>query len=165
MTAAYSAADWTDFGVAVAGSAAALTGLLFVAVSINLSRILEFRNLPGRAGLTLILFAVPLITAVFLLVPGQGTAALAGELLATGIITGGFHVLVALRATRSAEEPPLTWLVSRFFPAVSCGCLAVAGATLLAGSGGGLYWLLPGVLLAIIFGLANAWVLLVEIQR
>jgi len=41
----------------------------------------------------------------------------------------------------------------------------VAGATLLAQAGGGLYWLIPGVLAAIIFGLVNAWVLLVEILR
>jgi len=32
-------------------------------------------------------------------------------------------------------------------------------------AGGGLYWLVPGVLAAIVFGLVNAWVLLVEILR
>jgi hypothetical protein len=42
---------------------------------------------------------------------------------------------------------------------------AIAGATLLAQAGGGLYWLVPSVLAAIIFGLVNAWVLLVEILR
>jgi hypothetical protein len=37
--------------------------------------------------------------------------------------------------------------------------------TLLAGSGGGLYWIAPAVALAFITGLAGAWVLLVEILR
>lgn len=41
MTAAYVAASWTDFAVAVAGSSATLAGLVFIAVSINLSRILK----------------------------------------------------------------------------------------------------------------------------
>jgi hypothetical protein len=56
--------------------------------------------------------------------------------------------------------------VGRVFPPiVTCGCLAVAGGTLLAQAGGGLYWTGPSVLTAIIFGLVNAWVLLVEILR
>jgi hypothetical protein len=48
---------------------------------------------------------------------------------------------------------------------LSCGCLVVAGGTLLAQAGGGLYWLVPSVLAALIFGLGNTWVLLVEILR
>jgi hypothetical protein len=47
---AYAADRWSDFGVGVTGAAAALAGLVFVAVSINLSEILKYRNLPGRAG-------------------------------------------------------------------------------------------------------------------
>jgi hypothetical protein len=44
-------------------------------------------------------------------------------------------------------------------------CLGVADATLIAAAGGGLYWLVPSVLAALIFGLINVWVLLVEILR
>jgi hypothetical protein len=59
-----------------------------------------------------------------------------------------------------------TWIVARVSPAVvSCGCLVAAGATLLARAAGGLYWPVPGVLAALIFGLVNTWVLLVEILR
>jgi hypothetical protein len=47
----------------------------------------------------------------------------------------------------------------------SCGCLAIAGATLLAQAGGGLYWLVPSAVAAVFFGLVNAGVLLVEILR
>lgn len=48
--------------------------------------------------------------------------------------------------------------------AVSYACLAVAGATLLARSGGGLYWLVPSIMVAILFGLINAWALLVAVR-
>ena len=47
---AYSAAEWESLFVAEAGASAALAGLLFVALSINLERILKGIGLPGRAG-------------------------------------------------------------------------------------------------------------------
>jgi hypothetical protein len=163
---AYAADRWTDFGVGVAGASAALAGLVFVAVSINLSEILKYRNLPGRAGLTLILFVTPLIVGILLLVPGQPDAALGWELLVAGVVIGGSQLVINQRSGRSEKETQWTWLISRLIPAVtSCGCLILAGATLLAQAGGGLYWLVPSVLASIFFGLVNAWVLLVEILR
>ena len=41
----------------------------------------------------------------------------------------------------------------------------VAGASLLARSGGGLYWLVPAFVLLLGVGVINAWVLLIEILR
>jgi modulator of FtsH protease len=58
---AYDAGQRADFCVAVLGAAAALTGLVFLAVSINLRRILDYPHLPGRAGQTVILFTMPMI--------------------------------------------------------------------------------------------------------
>ena len=166
MGVAYAAEHWTDFGVATAGAAAALAGLLVVAVSINIERILAFPGLPHRAATTLILFALPLVTALLLIVPGQPSTALAWELLVIGLVVGTFLLVSDARVPLSEFETRMTWLFSRILPPIaSCGCLAVAGATLIAEGGGGLYWLVPAVLAAIIFGLLNAWVLLVEILR
>jgi hypothetical protein len=41
----------------------------------------------------------------------------------------------------------------------------VAGVSLLRGAGGGLYWLVPGVVLCLVVAVLDAWVLLVEILR
>jgi hypothetical protein len=108
----YAADRWTDFGVGVAGASAALAGLVFVAVSINLSEILKYRNLPGRAAMTLMLFVTPLIVGVLLLVPGQPGAALGGELLATGVVIGGSELVINQRSGRSDKETQLTWILS-----------------------------------------------------
>lgn len=37
----------------------------------------------------------------------------------------------------------------------------VAGITLIVGHGGGLYWLVPAVILALVGGSANAWLFLI----
>lgn len=166
MSAAYSAADWTDFGAASATAAAALVGFLFIAVSINLRQILDAPNLPGRAGLTLILLVTPLVSSLLLIVPGQGRVALGLELLVGGLAIGAGQVALDLRNQLSEHETRMTWLVGRIGPAVvNAGCLAIAGGTLLAQVGGGLYWIVPSVVVAFVCGLLNVWVLLVEILR
>jgi hypothetical protein len=91
---------------------------------------------------------------------------LAGELIGTGILIAAGLLVIDARAGRSVHENRYRWLLSRIFPAItSCVCVVVAGGTLLAQAGGGLYWLLPAALVAIVAGLANTWVLLIEILR
>ena len=166
MTAAYSVDGWQNLALAVTAAVATLVGLLFVAVSINLQRILQYANLPSRALQTLFLFGTPLVTGIFLLVPAQPRGVLAAELLGTALVIGLVQLRMEIRAPRSDKETTLTWLSGRVSPPiVTSGCLAVAGATLAARAGGGLYWVVPSVLAGIFFGLLNAWVLLIEILR
>ena len=77
---------WSDFAVGIAGAGAALTGLLFVAVSINLARVLSLPHIPRRAGQALILLATPVFAAIAMLTPGQPTWGVGVELI---IIAGG----------------------------------------------------------------------------
>jgi hypothetical protein len=166
MISAYSPGSWADLAGTVAEATATLAGLLFVAVSINLRQILSYRNLPGRAAVTLITFATALVAAVFVLVPGQGRVALGVELAVAGVVIGAGQLVIDIRSGQSEQETAMTRALSRVFPAVAaCGCLTVAGASLLAGGGGGLYWLVPAFVIIIVSGLLNAWVLLVEIMR
>ena len=67
---------WSDYGVAVVGGAAVLTGLLFVAVSVNAAWFSSSEAHRGRAGQALVLFVVPLVTGILLLIPGQTTTSL-----------------------------------------------------------------------------------------
>ena len=50
--------------IAAAGASAALAGLVFVAVSINIERILKFEELPPRAEMTLLLLITVLLVSI-----------------------------------------------------------------------------------------------------
>jgi len=166
VSTAYAASAWAGFGAAVATAAAALAGLLFIAISINLQKILSIPGLPSRAAATLILFGTALVAAVLVVVPGQARIALGLELLASALVLGGAQIYLDLTAERGEEDTLARRMIGRILPAyLSCGCLAIAGATLIGEAGGGLYWLVPSIIAAIAFGLANVWVLLVEILR
>ena len=61
---AYDPSQWSDFFVASAGASAALTGLVFVAVSINVDRILQLSGVPERALATLLLLLGVLVVSL-----------------------------------------------------------------------------------------------------
>jgi len=172
VSTAYSAARWTVFGGAAVAASATLSGLVFVAVSINLKQILGHPSLPARAWQTLGLLLTPMVVGLFLLVPGQSSRALAWELIVIAVLFSANRVVIDRRSVRSEKDTPLPLtgrldrLVGALVPAlVVYACLAVAGTTLLTQRGGGLYWLVPGVVVAVFVGLVNAWLLLVDIPR
>ena len=163
---AYEAHQWVEFGVAVAGAAAVLAGLIFVSVSINLDKVLEVHGLPGRAGESIVMFAGVLILSICLLLPGQSRVALGVELLVGGLLLVTLLVLIALPGLNRPTRQPLTWRITRIVIALAASVpVIVSGISLLAERGGGLYWLAAGFMLAFAGGIGNAWVLLVEVVR
>jgi hypothetical protein len=163
---AYDPHAWVEFAVAVAGAAAVLMGLIFVAVSINLEKVLAVRGLPGRAGESLLMFLGILIGSLFLLAPGQSRTALGVELAITGLLFVATLLVVALPGTKLMSHQPLSWRITRVLTALTASIpVVVAGASLLGEWGGGLYWFLAAVALAFTTGIGNAWVLLVEVVR
>ncbi|HUL85588.1 MAG TPA: hypothetical protein VLX89_08770 [Actinomycetota bacterium] len=163
--AAYAPEVWHDFFLATAGAAAALAGLLFVAISINLERILAYPWLPGRAGETILLLMCTLLTGAFALVPGQRAEVLGVELLIVAAVALGLITATEVRASPGPGQVPRRSIVVRALTIAAVAPLAIAGISLIAGSGGGLYWLVPAVILQLAVAVMNAWVLLVEIVR
>jgi hypothetical protein len=162
---AYRPEAWQDLAVATVGATAALTGLLFVAVSINLDRVLEYPWLPRRAAATLTLLLALLAAGVLVLVPGQPVPALAAELGATGLVltlTGAGEARRGPGGTDSRRIPRVLPAALVLIPAAA---LLAAAATLVLESGGGLYWLAGALVGGIAAACCNAWVLLVEIRR
>jgi hypothetical protein len=155
----YDIEAWRDYAVAVVGAAAALTGLLFVAVSINSAWFSSSEAHRGRAGQALLLFVVPLVTGILQLVPGQSRTLLGIELAACGLVAG--RVFLMLGRVDLKGDPRAVVLIDRLSPRlIVCTALMVSGASLIAGRFGGLYWLAGAHVFALLAGLLNAWVFL-----
>ena len=161
---AYHVAAWTDFFVAAAGASAALAGLVFVAVSINVESILKYPGLPERGLTTVLLFAGVLVVSLFGLAPGVSTHTFAIEMLALGVLATAFLSSKAMKSTATGDEPShvATALGVVLFATVP---LVIAGISVLVETGGGMYWVLAAFVTTIVCAIANAWVLLVEILR
>jgi len=152
-------ADWQGFAEMTGGASGALTGLLFVAVSLNASRIAGHQGLRASAAQTLLLFIAPLVMAAALLTPDQADWALGAELVAIGGITS--WILLGMRRAKTAltdDDKQLIAIFNRRGPNVMVMLLFVAsGITLACGQPNGLYLLLPASLVAQISGVLNAW--------
>jgi len=159
-------ADWHDFFVAQVGAAAALAGLVFVGVSINLTKIMSYPSLPGLAGQTLILLAAVLIVSSLLLVPGQPLWLVGLETLGVGLVLWMTVVVIHFRILKNMEATYRNAFIIRIILAqIAMLPFLVAGGFLMAGSGDGIYWIVPANLGCFIVSLFNSWVLLIEINR
>ena len=159
---AYQIESWTVFLSVAAGVAATLTGLIFVAVSINLSRILEVPRIANRAAESILQMFGALLISMCALVPGLSSPVLGVEVALIGLI---LWMLVTILQYRSfAREFPRPF-ISIALAQIATILFCFAGISMATGTLGGLYWLAPGIILSMTAGVSNAWVLLVEILR
>ena len=159
---AYQIESWTGFLSVAAGVAATLTGLIFVAVSINLSRILEVPRIANRAAESILQMFGALLISMCALVPGLSSVVLGVEVALIGLI---LWMLVTILQYRSfAREFPRPF-ISIALAQIATILFCFAGISMATGTLGGLYWLAPGIILSMTAGVSNAWVLLVEILR
>ncbi len=157
---------WENFFIAEVGASAALTGLIFVGVSINLARILSFPKLPNRALLALVILLTILVMSSLLLVPGQSLLLVGGEVLIVGLVSWtlvlGLDVSI-LRATEPRYRR--SFVLNIALSQLAVLPYLIAGLTVLLSGAAGLYWLVPAVIFSFLKAILDAWVLLVEINR
>jgi hypothetical protein len=159
--------DWNNFFLGELGAAAALAGLLFVSVSVNLARILSLGRTADRGLESLVMMFLVIVVVSLPLVPGQPLRLLGTEILMAGAATLAALVPLQLGYLRLVEpefRPASTQMVR--LNRLAMTVIALAGLVLLwRGDETGFYLLAPGGLLTFIAVGANAWVLLIEINR
>ena len=158
--------EWHDLFVVTGGASAALTGLIFVGVSQNLTRILSFESLPNRALLSLVLLLNILIVSVLFLIPGQSTSVLGTEVLSVEII---FYIIV-LRLDISTYKSTVAPYKKQYRIHMAVDQLAalpylIAGIFIVYSGEKGVNIIVPGIIFSFIKAIFDSWVLLVEINR
>jgi hypothetical protein len=162
---AYRSAEWHDFFVMVGGGAAALTGLVFVAMSLNVKEITQDATHLYRAIGTLAGFAGAFSICALALMGRPNHVALGVEWLIVAIAAGGIYVhgyVGVIRGGGSSEGLKLNRLVG----GSACYAAEAVGATLLiAGYIAGLYVAAAAMIVFFSFMISGAWLLIVGVHR
>ncbi|MGZ3882706.1 MAG: hypothetical protein ACXVNO_03845 [Bacteroidia bacterium] len=155
---------WHDFFVAVAGAAAALTGLIFVGVSLSLSKIINTK-LPDRASEALILLMAVLIISCLCLAP-QSSILLGTEILVMGALAWFVLLKLDLSILRATDkEYKHHYMRMIVLTQLATLSYVISGIVTLVCGYKGIYWIIPAVTLSFGKSVLDAWVILVEIHR
>jgi hypothetical protein len=164
-------AEWESFLVAMAGAAAALAGLLVVAISITLREILRYPWLPGRAAETVIFLGAALVASGLALLPGQSLTVVGVELVLVGVfawaLPSTLQVRLHLHPPTTSDRRPQPYTIATRVGLTQVATLPTiaGGIILISGSENGMYFFAAGILATFFVALVNAWILLVEVLR
>ena len=157
--------QWTNFFVMVGGGAAALAGLIFVALSINPETTIRDTTHKNRAINMLTGFTAVFMACCLALIGNQNPRALGYEwlllwLIATAIFIRGY--VVAIRAGVSS----IGLTVPRLAGGTICYLGEVAGAILLVlGYAAGLYIAAIATIALFGFLISGAWLLMIGVYE
>src|SRR5580698_3420450 len=158
MEPAYNPAAWSTFFSAQTGASAALTGLIFVAVSINLAKIVAYPHLISRSAKALATLTGILIASTLCLAPVKSVTTLGIELICLGVLIWLLATISqrgASRHNRHATSAKKAFDV--LLGQIAVIPLIVSGVSLIFHRGGGLTWLEAAVVLSFVAALLDAW--------
>ncbi|MEN2740392.1 hypothetical protein ABCS02_21580 [Microbacterium sp. X-17] len=158
--------SWKDYNVAMTGAITALAGLVIVAASVNIERIVKGPALTARLAAAIATLVAGVAVSALGLFPGILMPVYGTVVIVIAVIAGVFQVHAAVQIY--ANDHPQNRLrfgksALNFVPVIA---YAVAGVLVLAGSlEAGLVVIASGSVLAICTGVLVSWVALVEVLR
>jgi hypothetical protein len=155
--------QWHDFFIMVGGAAAALTGLVFVAMSLNLETIAKDITHRNRAIGTLIGFTAPFIICALALMGEQNYLAIGLEWLAMSSIATAVYIIGYIQARKRGRSTlglgvyRLTFGTSLYIAELIGAAMIINGHTL------GLYIAAIAMLLLLAYTITGAWLLVIGV--
>lgn len=164
----YDPAPWQNFYVMSGGASAALTGLLFVAMSLHAQTIMSNAFFRNRAITTLMSLTAQLLLSAAVLIPGVPVTTLGLLVEASALFFLGVTIRAVLTRGPASGSVPITrtrqaielvggtiWLV----------LFNAAGISLLVRAGGGFYVLAAVMFVMFSWNIYVAWVLITEVSE
>lgn len=158
---------WHDFFLGELGASAALIGLVFVGVSINLSKIITSSGLVNRAGEALLNLVMVLFTASAALVPTDSAVVKGIIFLVIALIYWGLLLLLQIEIYRriDPEYRKKFIIYTVIINQVAAICFFLGGLGLSTLGADSLYLIGAATFLAYTTCFIDSWVLLIEIMR
>jgi hypothetical protein len=155
----YRPSEWHDFFVVVGGGAAVLTGLVFVALSLNVDVVTQDATHRYRAIDTLSGMAGIFVICALVLMGGQDHVAVGIEWFVVAALSIAVYVHGYVQAARRGGSA--AWLLARRVVAIDALYAAqlVGAALLVAGQIAGLYVASVAMVAALAFMISGAWLL------
>jgi len=157
----YDQAAWRDYFVMVGGGAAALTGLVFVAMSLHLGDIVDHPVHRHRARTILAGLIAIFLRCGLVLMAGQSRQAVAVEIFGVLVVVE----VILYRSLGTALAAADRGVIARTLVAFACLITEQLGAAaLFLGAGWGLYVIALGMLSSFVVIVTGAWLLLVGVE-
>ncbi|MFZ1080517.1 MAG: hypothetical protein WAO19_01170 [Candidatus Kryptoniota bacterium] len=157
--------QWQNFFVMIGGGAAALAGLVFIAMSINLPIITRDATHKNRAIATLTGFTAVFMICGFALIGNQNYQWLGVEWLVVALVPTITYIRVYIRATKIGRSS-VGLSISRFIAGTTCYVTQIIGSALLiSGYTAGLYVAAAAMVLSFGFLISGAWLLIIGVYE
>src|SRR4029077_9398610 len=161
LTRVYDPSIWRDYFVMVGGGAAALTGLVFVAMTLHLENIVHHPVHRHRARTILTGLTAVFIRCGLVLMGGQSRQAVGVEIFVVLVVVEVILYRSVVDAFVAADRSVLLRAVGSF----ACLVLEQLGAVaLFLGAAWGLYVVGLGMMSSFVFMVTGAWLLLVGVE-
>jgi membrane-associated HD superfamily phosphohydrolase len=157
--------QWQNFFLMVGGGAAALAGLVFIAMSINLSIITQDATHKNRAIATITGFTAVFMICGFALIGNQNYQWIGIEWLVVSLVPTITYIRVYIRA-RKIGRSSVGLSISRFIAGTTCYVAQMIGSVLLiSGYVAGLYLASVAMVLSFAFFISGAWLLIIGVYE
>jgi hypothetical protein len=161
----YKPAEWHDFFLVTGGGAAALAGLVFVAMSINLDVVAQNATHRYRAINMLTGFTAAFMICALALMGGQGHQAVGTEWLVVATAAAVIYVHNYVQAAKQGGSKA-TLRPDRLAGGVTCYVAEIVGAVvLILDYVAGLYVAAVGLIISLALLISGAWLLLVAVHE
>lgn len=156
----------SEFYVAAAGAAAALAGLVIVALSVNVKEVIDIPGMSTRAAAAISLLVAATVISLASLVeqPPFWTGV---EIVVSGAVALTFAIISMAKLAKQRADWMALWsaLFRTGIAAIPALLFILGGVLVLIGIEGVGAVVALGTILAIVVAVINAWVVLIEIRR